>query len=89
MSETLIWSIGFGLLGAMVLCSLAYLRDMDRAFRRVRGTSTVIRSDHGDIEYTESGRGGHLLLAVEQDAIRSAVLEYVRSASAADFTDRD
>jgi len=47
---------------AVVLVLAAYLRDMNRAYERVRGKSTVISSAYGDIEYTEGGTGPHALV---------------------------
>jgi 2-hydroxy-6-oxonona-2,4-dienedioate hydrolase len=47
---------------AVVLVLAAYLRDMNRAYERVRGKSTVISSAYGDIEYTEGGTGPDVLV---------------------------
>lgn len=52
-----------GLLGVGGLAVAVYRRDMDRAYKRVRGTSTVISSPYGDIEYTEGGHGAHVLVS--------------------------
>ncbi len=49
--------IAIGLIAAVVLVSAAYLWDMNRAYERIRGKSTVIPSPYGDIEYTEGGSG--------------------------------
>lgn len=46
----------------VVLVSWVYLRDMNRAYERVRGKSTVISSPYGDIEYTEGGAGPAVLV---------------------------
>jgi len=35
----------------------AYLRDMKRAYARIRGRSTVVPSPYGDVEYTDAGSG--------------------------------
>ncbi|MDH3688652.1 MAG: alpha/beta hydrolase [Gammaproteobacteria bacterium] len=51
-----------GLTVAVVLISAAYLLDINRAYERVSGKSTVIASPHGDIEYTESGSGPTVLV---------------------------
>lgn len=56
------WS-AVGLLGAGGLGVAAYLRDMNRAYRRVRGKGTVISSPYGDIEYSEGGSGAHVLVS--------------------------
>jgi 2-hydroxy-6-oxonona-2,4-dienedioate hydrolase len=47
---------------AVVLVLAAYVRDINRAYERVRGKSTVISSAYGDIEYTEGGAGPHVLV---------------------------
>jgi uncharacterized protein YpmB len=49
--------IAIGLIVTVVLSSAAYFWDINRAYERVRGKSTVIPSPHGDIEYTEGGSG--------------------------------
>ena len=46
-----------GLIGVVSLVGVAYLRDMERAYARVSGRTTVIPSPYGDIEYAEGGRG--------------------------------
>lgn len=55
------WS-AVGLIVAGVLVLAAYIRDMNRAYARVHGKSTVISSPYGDIEYTEGGAGPHALV---------------------------
>ncbi|GAB4537299.1 MAG: alpha/beta hydrolase [Anaerolineae bacterium] len=47
---------------AVVLVLSVYIRDINRAYERVRGKSTVISSAYGDIEYTEGGTGPHVLV---------------------------
>lgn len=54
--------IAVGLIVAVVLVLAAYLRDINRAYERVRGKSMVISSPYGDIEYTEGGAGPHVLV---------------------------
>ena len=49
--------IAIGLLVAVVVVVAAYFLDMNQAYDRVRGKSTVIPSPYGDIEYTEGGTG--------------------------------
>jgi 2-hydroxy-6-oxonona-2,4-dienedioate hydrolase len=51
-----------GLIAAVVLISVAYLSDMNRAYERVRGKSIVIPSAYGDIEYSEGGAGPPVLV---------------------------
>jgi 2-hydroxy-6-oxonona-2,4-dienedioate hydrolase len=54
--------IVIGLIAAVALVSAAYLWDINRAYERVRGKSTVIPSPYGDIEYTEGGSGPAVLV---------------------------
>ncbi|MFN0087038.1 MAG: alpha/beta fold hydrolase [Blastocatellia bacterium] len=54
--------IAIGLLAALILASAAYLRDMNRAYERIRGKSTVISSSYGNIEYSEGGAGPPVLV---------------------------
>jgi pimeloyl-ACP methyl ester carboxylesterase len=54
--------IAIGLIVAVVLVSAAYLWDMNRAYERIQGKSTVIPSPYGDIEYTEGGSGPPVLV---------------------------
>ena len=60
-TEMLQWiAIALGL--AVVLVLAVYLRDMVRAYRRVRGKSTVVPSAYGDVEYAAGGAGPHVLV---------------------------
>ena len=52
----------FGLIIAVALVSAAYIQDINRAYRRVRGKSKLIPSPYGDIEYTEGGAGPPVLV---------------------------
>jgi len=54
--RVLLWAAA-GLSATLIVVSTAYLRDMSRAYERVRGMSTVIPSPYGDIEFTEGGSG--------------------------------
>ncbi len=54
--------IGIGLITGVVLVSTVYLWDINRAYERVRGKSTVIPSPYGNIEYTEGGSGPPVLV---------------------------
>jgi 2-hydroxy-6-oxonona-2,4-dienedioate hydrolase len=54
--------IAIGLIVAVVLVSGSYLWDMNRAYERIRGKSTVIPSPYGDVEYTEGGSGPPVLV---------------------------
>ena len=47
---------------ALVLVSAAYLWDINRAYERVSGKSTIISSPYGDIEFTEGGSGPDVLV---------------------------
>jgi 2-hydroxy-6-oxonona-2,4-dienedioate hydrolase len=51
-----------GLILAVVLVSAAYFWDMNRAYERVNGKSTVIPSPYGDIEFTQGGSGPDVLV---------------------------
>lgn len=51
-----------GSIAALVVLSAAYLRDMRRAYERVRDRTTVIRSPYGDIEYSTGGSGPPVLV---------------------------
>jgi 2-hydroxy-6-oxonona-2,4-dienedioate hydrolase len=54
--------IAIGLILAVVLVSAAYFWDMNRAYERVYGKSTVMASPYGDIEFTEGGSGPDVLV---------------------------
>ena len=54
--------IAIGLILAVVLVSAAYFWDMNRAYERVHGKSTVMASPYGDIEFTEGGSGPDVLV---------------------------
>ncbi|MCK9442236.1 MAG: alpha/beta hydrolase [Methanothrix sp.] len=54
--------IAIGLIFAVFLVSAAYFWDMNRAYERVDGKSTVITSPYGDIEFTEGGSGPDVLV---------------------------
>lgn len=54
--------IAIGLILALVLVSAAFFWDMNRAYERVHGKSTVMASPYGDIEFTEGGSGPDVLV---------------------------
>ena len=54
--------IAVGLGVVVVVVVVVYFMDMDKAYKRVRGNSTVIPSAYGDIEYTEGGDGPSVLV---------------------------
>lgn len=54
--------VAIGLIAAVILVSAAYLWDMNQAYARIQGKSTVIPSPYGDIEYTEGGSGPPILV---------------------------
>ena len=58
---TLLWTAG-GLIAALFLLVAAYLWDMRQAYGRITGTSAVIPSPYGDIEYKEKGSGPAVLV---------------------------
>lgn len=57
----LFWT-AIGLILAVVLVSAAYFWDMNQAYERVSGKSTVIPSPYGDIEFTQGGSGPDVLV---------------------------
>ncbi len=54
--------LGIALLGSVILVSATYLADIQRAYARVNGKSSLIPSPYGDIEYLEGGRGPAVLV---------------------------
>ena len=54
--------VAIGVLLAVLLVSAAYFWDMNRAYERVSGKSTVIPSPYGDIEFTEGETGPDVLV---------------------------
>lgn len=54
--------LAVGLIVAVVLAAAAYFADMNRAYARIRGKTTIIPSAYGDIEYSEGGDGPPVLL---------------------------
>ncbi len=57
----LTWST-IGALATLTVGFLAYRRDMERAYRRVRGRGSAVPSLYGDIEYTAGGAGPDVLV---------------------------
>jgi 2-hydroxy-6-oxonona-2,4-dienedioate hydrolase len=51
-----------GLIGGLTVFSLIYLRDISRAWDRIRDRSTIIASPYGDIEFTQGGSGDPVLV---------------------------
>lgn len=54
--------VGVGMLAVLAVVTSAYLRDMRRAYERVRDKSALIPSPYGDIEFTQGGSGPHVLM---------------------------
>ena len=54
--------VALGLVAAGVGVSALYLRDMNRAYERIRGKSTAIPSPFGEIEYADGGSGTPVLV---------------------------
>jgi 2-hydroxy-6-oxonona-2,4-dienedioate hydrolase len=54
--------IAAGLIMVVVLVASAFFLDISRAHQRVRGISSVILSEYGDIEYTQGGSGAPVLV---------------------------
>ena len=63
LSRIVRWSLVAALAGLIAGVSV-YLRDMKRAYRRVRARGTVLSWQHGRIEYTEGGGSGPNVLVV-------------------------
>ena len=55
MAKVILWWITGGLLLLIILCSVLYVMDMNCAYERISGKSTIIPSPFGDIEYMEGG----------------------------------
>ena len=55
------WTVA-GLVAVLIVMAIAYVRDMNRAYDRIRGRSAVIPSPFGDIEFTQGGSGPHVLM---------------------------
>jgi len=62
MSRRILRWVAIGLILAVVLVSTAYFWDINRAYERVSGKSTVIPSPYGDIEFTQGGSGPDVLV---------------------------
>lgn len=61
LKKTLRW-FALGLLASVLLLAVVYVRDMRRAYERVRGKSKVVASPYGEIEYTDGGNGPAVLV---------------------------
>lgn len=55
------WILG-GFLLLLLFASAVYISDINRAYERISGKSTVITSPYGDIEYTTRGTGPYALV---------------------------
>jgi len=55
MAKVILWGIAGIVLLLIVWGSILYLRDMNRAYARISGKSTIIPSPNGDIEYSKGG----------------------------------
>ncbi len=62
MLRMILRGIAIGSILAVVLICAAYFWDMNRAYERVSGKSTVIPSPYGDIEFTVGGSGPDVLV---------------------------
>ncbi|HSJ55061.1 MAG TPA: alpha/beta hydrolase [Anaerolineae bacterium] len=61
LSRLLKWSL-VASIAALAVGLSVYLRDMKRAYQRVRAKGTAIPSPYGDIQYTEGGSGTDVLV---------------------------
>jgi len=55
MAKIILWWVAGGILVLTVWGLVAYLKDINQAYERVRGQSTVISSPYGNIEYKTGG----------------------------------
>jgi pimeloyl-ACP methyl ester carboxylesterase len=55
MVKIILWSIALALLILLILGSFIYTRDMNQAYERIRGKSSVISSPYGNIEFIVGG----------------------------------
>src|SRR6056297_1562981 len=55
MANVILWWVAGGICILIVWGFVAYLKDMNQAYERVRGQSSVIASPYGDIEYKTGG----------------------------------
>ena len=84
MAKVILWWIAGGLLLLIFWGSVLYLRDMNHAYERISGKSTIIPSPFGDIEYSKGGNAsGYPVLVIhgggggydQGELIAEAVLE--------------
>jgi 2-hydroxy-6-oxonona-2,4-dienedioate hydrolase len=54
--------IGIGVAAVLALASAAYVRDMNRAYDRIRARGSLLPTRYGDIQYTERGSGPAVLV---------------------------
>lgn len=57
----LLWAAA-GLIVILILVSMAYVRDMARAYERIRDKGSLISSPYGEIEFTQGGSGFPVLV---------------------------
>ena len=62
LSKRILFWTATGLIVAVVLAAIPYLREIDRAYERIREKGNVVASPYGDIEYTETGSGPVVLV---------------------------
>jgi pimeloyl-ACP methyl ester carboxylesterase len=62
LSRRILRWIAIGLIFAVAFVSAVYFWDMNQAYGRVSGKSTVIPSPYGDIEFTQGGSGPDVLV---------------------------
>lgn len=65
MAKVILWWIAGGLLILIVWGSVLYIKDMNRAYERISGKSTIIPSPFGAIEYSKGGNAsGYPVLVI-------------------------
>lgn len=60
--QVILGLIGAGALVVLVVATVAYRRDIRRAYERIGVRSAVIPSRYGNIEFTQGGSGPHVLM---------------------------
>jgi len=59
--RVLLWGVA-GLIVILILVSMAYVRDMARAYERIRDKGSLVTSPYGEIQFTQGGSGPPVLV---------------------------
>ena len=60
--KRVLYGSGLLLFSSIVWAAVAFFRDSQQAYKRIRGKSNLLQSRYGDIEYTDSGSGPPVLV---------------------------